>query len=114
MLGFAGHFLIKIAATPSPSASCVTPVIWRRTVDEDLDEEHDEQTTLLIAALRDAGSSWRNLGDSVLANTSAAMARERQRIGRIETTSINSYVLNPSMKGHSGLQRVILIGEVRL
>jgi hypothetical protein len=90
MLGFGGHFLTKSRRySITFRVLREARVIWRRTVDDDLDDEHGEQTTLLIATLRYAGSGWRNLGDALLANTSAAMARERHRIGRIETTSIN-------------------------
>ena len=42
-----------------------------------------------VATLTYVGSGWRSLGDQLLANTSAAMARERRRVGRTETTSIN-------------------------
>jgi hypothetical protein len=90
MLGFGGHFLTKSRRySITFRVLREARVIWRRTVDDDLDDEHGDQTTLLIATLRYAGSGWRNLGDALLANTSAAMARERHRIGRIETTSIN-------------------------
>jgi hypothetical protein len=90
MLGFGGHFLTK-SRRYSITFRILRDarLIYRRTVDEELDDEHGEQTTLLIATLRYAGSGWLTLGDALLANTSAAMARERRRIGRIETTSLN-------------------------
>jgi hypothetical protein len=90
MLGFGGHFLTK-SRRYSITFRILrdSRVIYRRTVDEDLDDEHGEQTTLLVATLRYAGSGWLTLGDALLANTSAAMARERHRIGRIESNSLN-------------------------
>jgi hypothetical protein len=90
MLGFGGHFLTK-----SRRYSITFRVLrdnritWRRTESVDVAEEHDEETTIVIATLAYAGSGWRTLGDALLANTSAAMARERHRTGRIESTSVN-------------------------
>jgi hypothetical protein len=90
MLGFGGHFLTK-SRRYSITFRILREnrVVWRRTTTEDLDSEHQEQTTLLIATLIYAGSGWRTHGDALLANTSAALARERRRIGRIESTSLN-------------------------
>jgi hypothetical protein len=90
ILGFGGHFLTKSRRYSITFRFLGDQrIVWRRTVDTDLDDEHEEQTTLLIATLRYAGSGWLTLGDALLANTSAALARERQRIGRIEATSLN-------------------------
>ena len=47
----------------------------------------DDETTVVIASLTYAGTGWHTPGDALLANTSAAMARERQLTGRIEMTS---------------------------
>ena len=66
-----------------------TRITWRRNQATDIADEHDDETTIVIATLSYAGSGWRTFGDALLANTSAAMARERHRIGRIETTSLN-------------------------
>jgi hypothetical protein len=85
MLGFGGHFLTK-SRRYSITFRILRDnrVIWRRTENVDVTAEHDDETTLVIATLVYAGSGWRTLGDALLANTSAALARERQRIGRIE------------------------------
>jgi hypothetical protein len=84
MLGFGGHFLTK-SRRYSVTFRLLREarVIWRRTVNDDQDD------TTLLANLTYAGSGWRNLGDALLANTAAALARERQRVGRIESTSLN-------------------------
>jgi hypothetical protein len=42
------------------------------------------ETTLTISTLTFAGAGWHTSGDALLANTAAALARERQRIGREE------------------------------
>ncbi len=84
MLGFGGHFLTK-SRRYSVTFRLLRDnrVIWRRTVD------HDDETTLVVANLTYAGAGWRTLGDALLANTAAAIARERHRVGGIETTSLN-------------------------
>jgi Replication initiator protein, pSAM2 len=90
MLGFGGHFLTK-SRRYSITFRILRDnrVVYQRRVESDLTDEHQEETTVVVATLVCAGSGWRSLGDQLLANTSAAMARERRRIGRIETTSIN-------------------------
>jgi hypothetical protein len=90
MLGFGGHFLTKsrrLSITFRIQRD--NRVIWRRTEHVDLAEEHQEQTTVLVANLVCVGAGWRTPCDALLANTAAAMARERHRVGRTETTSIN-------------------------
>ena len=90
MLGFGGHFLTK-SRRYSFTFRILRDnrVIYQRRVEADLTDEHQEETTVVLTNLTYIGAGWRSLGDQLLANTSAAMARERQRIGRIETTSIN-------------------------
>jgi len=90
MLGFGGHFLTK-SRRYSITFRLLRDrrVIWRRTEHTDAAAEHDEETTLVVTSLRYAGAGWNNLGDSLLANTAAAMARERQRVGRIESIAAN-------------------------
>jgi hypothetical protein len=87
---FGGHFLTK-SRRYSITFRVLRDnrIVWRRTQAADIADEHDEESTIVIATLAYAGSGWRTLGDAMLANTSAAMARERHRIGRIETTSLN-------------------------
>lgn len=90
MLGFGGHFLTK-SRRYSITFRILreSRVVYQRRLDADLIGEHDHETTVVVAALTYAGSGWRSLGDALLANTSAAMARERRRVGRIESTSLN-------------------------
>lgn len=85
MLGFGGHFLTK-SRRYSVTFRILRDnrVIWRRTTDWDV---HDQETTVLVAALTYAGAGWLSLGDQLLANSAAAQARERQRVGRIEANS---------------------------
>jgi hypothetical protein len=87
MLGFGGHFLTK-SRRYSVTFRILRDnrAIWRRTTDAD---EHAQETTVLVAALTYAGSGWFSLGDQLLANSAAAQARERQRIGRIEVNAPN-------------------------
>jgi hypothetical protein len=88
MLGFGGHFLTK-SRRYSLTFKVLRDnrVIWRRTVDVDTAADHEEETTLLVATLEYVGAGWNTLGDALLANTAAALARERQRVGRIEANS---------------------------
>jgi hypothetical protein len=44
-------------------------------------DDTDEESTLVIGTLGFAGIGWRTTGDALLANTSAALARERRRVG---------------------------------
>jgi hypothetical protein len=89
MLGFGGHFLTK-----SRRYSITFRVLrerrttWRRE-HADTAAQHDDETTVVITNLVYVGAGWLTPGDALLANTAAALARERQRIGRIETTSLN-------------------------
>jgi hypothetical protein len=86
MLGFGGHFLTK-SRRYSITFRILRErrVVWRRTEYADAARQHDQETTLTVASLNYVGSGWLTSGDALLANTAAAMARERQRIGRIES-----------------------------
>jgi hypothetical protein len=90
MLGFGGHFLTK-SRRYSITFRILRDqrVLYRRTDTADLADQHDQQTTVLIAELTYVGAGWLTTGDALLANTAAALARERQRIGRIESTALN-------------------------
>ncbi len=90
MLGFGGHFRTK-SRRYSITFRILrdSRVVYQRRVESDLTDEHQEEATVVVATLTYVGSGWRSLGDQLLANTSAAMARERRRVGRIKTTSIN-------------------------
>ncbi len=73
------------SATRRRSARCVTrapssgAARSRRTVDVQLAADHDEEPALVINTLAYVGIGWHTTGDALLANTSAAMARERRR-----------------------------------
>ncbi|SCG19735.1 hypothetical protein GA0070610_6139 [Micromonospora echinofusca] len=93
MLGFGGHFLTK-ARRYSVTFQLLrdTRVAFRRHEDQDhehpgrqlVDEHHNDDTTLIVGTLTFAGVGWHTTGDALLANTAAAMARERQATGREE------------------------------
>jgi hypothetical protein len=84
MLGFGGHFFTK-----SNRYSTTFKVLrkvrtdWRRRrhdrPDGQLADQHDEETVLVVNTLDFDGMGWHNPGDALLANTSAALARERRR-----------------------------------
>ncbi|MFE9872192.1 replication initiator [Micromonospora sp. NPDC005686] len=94
MLGYGGHFLTK-ARRYSVTFRLLrdTRIAYRRH--EHQDHEHtaasgppvdhvDEDTTLIVGTLTFAGVGWHTTGDALLANTAAAMARERRTTGREE------------------------------
>ncbi|MFJ5666091.1 replication initiator [Micromonospora chalcea] len=83
MLGFGGHFLTK-SRRYSVTFRILRDarVVWRRTVDHDQDQDDDAETTVVINTLAYTGSGWLTTGDALLANTAAAMARERAEAAR--------------------------------
>ncbi|MEH1170097.1 replication initiator [Micromonospora sp. CPCC 205539] len=96
MLGFGGHFLTK-ARRYSVTFQLLrdTRVNFRRhehehQADEQLgtlravDHLDEDDTTLIVGTLTFAGVGWHTTGDALLANTAAAMARERRTTGREE------------------------------
>jgi hypothetical protein len=89
MLGFGGHFFTKSKRYSTTfKALRAARTIYRRSRRQhrptQLSEQHDEQTTLVINTvdLEYAGMGWHSSGDALLANTAAAMARERRRVTR--------------------------------
>jgi hypothetical protein len=83
MLGFGGHFLTKSRRySVTFTALREHRVIYRRTVTagpEPADANAAEQpTTLVVNFLQFVGSGWHTSGDALLANTSAALAREHE------------------------------------
>ncbi|GHJ10615.1 hypothetical protein TPA0907_49820 [Micromonospora humidisoli] len=92
MLGFGGHFLTK-ARRYSVTFQLLRDTRRHHRQHEDQDhahptggqlvDEHDD-TTLIVGTLTFAGVGWHTTGDALLANTAAAMARERQATGREE------------------------------
>jgi len=88
MLGFGGHFLTK-SRRYSITFRLLRErrIIWRRTQPPPgADAPVEPETTLVVNFLAYVGSGWHTTGDALLANTSAALARERQRIGREEAS----------------------------
>ncbi|MFI6332231.1 replication initiator [Micromonospora chersina] len=92
MLGFGGHFLTK-ARRYSVTFQLLrdTRVTYRRSEDHDQGAgepieavDHPDDTTLIVGTLTFAGVGWHTTGDALLANTAAALARERHATGREE------------------------------
>ncbi|MEU0156481.1 replication initiator [Micromonospora fulviviridis] len=92
MLGFGGHFLTK-ARRYSVTFQLLrdTRVTYRRSEDHDQGAgepihavDHLDDTTLTVGTLTFAGVGWHTTGDALLANTAAALARERHATGREE------------------------------
>ncbi|MEU8340035.1 replication initiator [Micromonospora tulbaghiae] len=94
MLGYGGHFLTK-ARRYSVTFRLLrdTRVQFRRHEGQDHEhtpssgppvEQVDEETTLIVGTLTFAGVGWHTSGDALLANTAAALARERRTTGREE------------------------------
>ncbi len=94
MLGYGGHFLTK-ARRYSVTFRLLrdTRVAFRRHEDQDHGhptlcrppiDHHDDDSTVIVGALTFIGVGWHTTGDALLANTAAAMARERQAAGREE------------------------------
>lgn len=92
MLGFGGHFLTKARRYSITFRSLrEARISHRRSEDQDHAQprlvravNHDEDTTLVVGVLTFAGVGWHTNGDALLANTAAALARERQAIAREE------------------------------
>ncbi|MER7893572.1 replication initiator [Micromonospora sp. NPDC094482] len=92
MLGFGGHFLTK-ARRYSVTFQLLrdTRVTYRRNEEHDQGAghavkavDHLDDTTLIVGTLTFAGVGWHTSGDALLANTAAALARERHTTGREE------------------------------
>lgn len=88
MLGYGGHFLTKARRYSVTFAHLrATRITFRRTEHSGQTEliptgdHHDEQAELVVGVLAFAGAGWRTTGDALLANTAAALARERRRVG---------------------------------
>ena len=88
MLGFGGHFLTKsrrYSVTFRPLRD--TRVIFRRQQSSGPAQPEDQgvaeqPTTLVVNFLDFVGAGWHSAGDAMLANTAAAMARERREVAR--------------------------------
>jgi Replication initiator protein, pSAM2 len=85
MLGFGGHFLTKSRRYSITFALLRNQrVVFRRTqtAGPEQAEAGEPPTTLVVNFLQFVGAGWHTTADALLANTSAAMAREHQRIAR--------------------------------
>lgn len=81
MLGYGGHFLTKARAYSVTFGHLrQLRTTWRRAqaAAHDQHEQHQQETTLVINWLTYAGAGWKTTGDALLANTAAALARERR------------------------------------
>jgi hypothetical protein len=89
MLGFGGHFLTK-ARRYSVTFTLLRDqrIAFRRTETTEPTETTAvrlaEDTTLIVGLLTFAGVGWHTTADALLANTAAALARERHAVGREE------------------------------
>jgi hypothetical protein len=85
MLGFGGHFLTK-ARHYSITFTHLRQrrITWRRNLQP---TQHDHDTTLIINWLTYTRAGWKTPGDALLANTAAALARERQQAARDSLTT---------------------------
>ncbi|MEV8376730.1 replication initiator [Kribbella sp. NPDC056861] len=81
MLGFGGHF-----STKSRQYSTTLKALrearsnWRRERHRTAEHTGATETTLIVGNFTYADTGWRTMGDALLANTSAAKAREHQRL----------------------------------
>ncbi len=92
-LGYGGHFFTKSRRyTGTFTAERQRRIAWRRARAAasrlekagavDLADEHDQQTTDVLTELTYVGIGWHTTADALLANTAAAMARERRLAAR--------------------------------
>jgi hypothetical protein len=86
MLGFGGHFLTKSRRYSITFALLRNHrIVYRRTQTSgpELDAaDGGVPTTLVVNFLQFVGAGWKSPADAMLANTSAAMAREHQHAAR--------------------------------
>jgi replication initiator protein RepSA/uncharacterized protein DUF5919 len=94
--GYGGHFFTKSRRyTGTFTAERNRRIAWRRTRAVtsrleragavDLVDEHAARTTDVLTELVYVGIGWHTTADAVLANTAAAMARERRQHARDAT-----------------------------
>jgi hypothetical protein len=92
-LGYGGHFFTKSRRyTGTSTAERRRRIAWRRAraatsrlerADAvDLVDAHKQHTTDVLTELTYVGIGWHTTADAVLANTAAAVARERRRFAR--------------------------------
>ncbi len=84
-LGYGGHFFTKSRRyTTTFRIIRAARRTWVRR-QADLDTEATNAAEVVITSWAFAGIGWRTTGDALLAQTSAALARERRRIAREES-----------------------------
>ena len=91
MLGFGGHFLTKSRRYSITFALLRDGrVEFRRTQKAGPESEQPDQepTTLVVNFLQFVGAGWHTRADALLANASAAMAREHQDAARQALTTL--------------------------
>jgi hypothetical protein len=92
-LGYGGHFFTKSRRyTGTFTRERQRRIAWRRTRAAasrlqragavDLVDQHTAETTDVLAELTFVGIGWHTTADAVLANTAAAMAREKRQTAR--------------------------------
>jgi hypothetical protein len=95
MLGYGGHFLTKARHYSTTFGELrAARIAYRRhheypAMGGDGGQlitlgRLDDATPLVVGTLTFAGVGWRTTGDALLANTAAALARERRETGREE------------------------------
>lgn len=86
-LGYGGHFFTKSRRyTATFHAIRAARPTWVRR-QADLDTEATSVAEVVITSWAYVGIGWRTSGDALLAQTSAALARERRRIAREEAAA---------------------------
>jgi hypothetical protein len=91
MLGFGGHFLTKSRRYSITFALLRNQrLVFRRSQSSGPETvaAQKEPTTLVVNFLEFVGAGWQTPADAMLANTSAAMAREHQQIAREALTTL--------------------------
>jgi hypothetical protein len=94
MLGFGGQFFTKSHrySTTFKALRAARTAYRRRAITTpaaQLAAEHDNDTTVVINNFAYAGIGWHTTGDALLANTSAALARERRRAAKDARTHLD-------------------------
>jgi hypothetical protein len=92
MLGFGGHFLTKSRGySITFKLLREQRVIYQRTITSGPEPAApDAPTTLVVNFLQYVGAGWHTTGDAMLANTSAALAREYNTLARAELAALNA------------------------
>jgi Replication initiator protein, pSAM2 len=84
-LGYGGHFFTKSRRYSTTfGALRAARASWRRArfLEHDQAAEHAAETAVVVTALAFVGIGWHTIGDALLANTAAALARERRQAAR--------------------------------